>query len=96
MLYLFTGEFYLVLKNQHIWNKWAETLHRWGMREVAAIMMEAAEPLNFVGAQAVYLGQPFLNAIFPEDHVTALANLLDSPEDTKAFTHFLRDQKYED
>jgi hypothetical protein len=63
------------------------------MQEVVATLLEATEPLNFIGAQAVYLGQPILNAILPEDHVNAFADLLDSPEETKAFAHFLRQQQ---
>jgi len=84
-----------VTENRHIWNTWAETLHRWGMQEAAAVMIEAAEPLGYLGAQAVYLSQPFLSAVFPEEHVTALADLLDSPENTQSFTLLLRAHKHE-
>ena len=90
MLYLIPGEPYLVAKNQHIWKDWADTLHRWGVQEVVATLLEVTGPLNFIGAQVVYLGQPIVTQILPEDHIKAFVDLLENPEETKAFTHFLR------
>ena len=79
-----------MIKYQHIWNKWSEALHRWGLHEAAAVVLEAAEPLNYLGAQLVYFGLPALNAIFPEEQISALADLLECPESTKSFTLLLR------
>jgi hypothetical protein len=90
MLYLFPGEINLVTENRHIWKKWADVLHRWGMQEMAATMLEAIGPLKFIGAQAVYISQPILDTIMPKDTITAIANLLDKPEEAEAFTTFLR------
>ena len=80
-------------ENRHIWQNWVDVLHKWGMQEVAATLLEATGPLNFVGAQAVYLSQPLLKTILPEDQINAFADLLDNPEETKAFTKFIREQK---
>ena len=63
------------------------------MEEVVSTILEATGPLNFIGAQAIYLSQPILNAILPEDHIAALAALLDNPEETKAFTTFLKQKQ---
>jgi len=93
MLYLFPGEINLVTENQYIWKKWADVLHRWGMEEMAATVLDALGPLKIIGAQAVYIGQPILNTIMPKDHVTAIARLLDKPEEAEAFTSFLRQQQ---
>ncbi len=79
-----------MVKNRHIWQNWADTLHRWGVQEVVATLLEATEPLNFIGAQVVYISQPVITLLLPEDHVNAFADLLESPEETKAFTQFLR------
>ena len=95
MLYLLTGELNFVTENRHIWIKWVETLHRWGMQETAAVVIEAAEPLSYLGAQAVYVGQPFLNAVFPKEHVSAFADLLESPENAQSFTQLLKAHKRE-
>jgi hypothetical protein len=79
-----------VAQNPHIWQNWADALHRWGMHNVVAVLLEGTGPLNFIGAQAIYLGQPILNTILPEDHVNAFADLLNNPDDVKAFTQILR------
>lgn len=96
MLYLASGEQYLVAGNQQIWQNWADILHRWGVEEVMATLLEAVGPLNFIGAQIIYVGQPLLNSILPEDHVIAFADLLDNPEETRAFTRFLRQGEHSD
>lgn len=93
MLYLLPGEPYLVVKNQHIWRDWADTLHRWGVQEVVAILLEATGPLNFVGAQFVYFSQPIITHFLPEDHINAFAYLLENPEETRAFTDLLRNRQ---
>ncbi len=77
--------------NPYIWKSWADTLHRWGAQEVVATLLEAIGPLNLVGAQIVYLGQPVLSLLLPEEHVNAFASLLENPQETRAFTHLLRD-----
>lgn len=82
--------------NQHIWHRWAESLHRWGVEDLVATLLEAIGPLSLIGAQLVYLGQPIFNSFLPEEHVNAFADLLDDPEETRAFTHFLRQDERSD
>ena len=84
-----------MVQNQHIWTDWQKVLHRWGMEDMVATILEAVSPLNFLGAQAIYLSQPILNTLVPKDHVGALASLLENPEETKAFTTFLKQNKWE-
>ncbi|MBM3145637.1 MAG: hypothetical protein FJ010_11850 [Chloroflexi bacterium] len=81
--------------NQHIWQAWADTLHRWGVGDLVAVILDATGPLNLLGAQVVYLSQPFFNQVLPEGHWDALADVLENPTRTQAFTAFLRqtDQK---
>lgn len=76
--------------DQHIWQNWADSLHRWGAGEIVAALLETTGALNFVGAQAVYLGQPFLEQILPEGHIKALARVLEDPQETAKFTQILR------
>lgn len=85
-----------MVKNRHIWNDWAETLHRWGVQEIVATLLEATEPLNFIGAQFVYLSQPILSHVWPEDHIHAFTDLLENPAEARAFTHFLRHRQSTD
>ena len=78
--------------HQHIWQVWADALHRWGVSEMVATFLEAAGPLNLLGAQVVYFGQPLLNQVLPEGHLDVLADVLEDPQNVRAFTSFLRQQ----
>ena len=74
----------------HIWHTWEETLNRWGLKGFIATFLEALGPLNVLGAQLVYVGQPFLTPFLPEGHLDALADLLENPQKTQAFVSVLR------
>jgi hypothetical protein len=56
-----------------------------------ASFLEAAGPLTLLGAQAVYLGQPFITGADGQNHLKALANMLEDTTQTKAFVTFLRE-----
>ncbi len=74
------------------WPAWSEFLRSRGLEGLAAWVLEAAGPLTVLGAQALYLGSPLLRPMLPEDQVEALAGLLEDPEETHAFTSFLREK----
>ena len=76
--------------NQHIWQTWAETLNRWGVKDLTATFLDVIGPFSLFGAQLVYLGQPFLTSFMPDEHLDALVNLLEKPKETKAFVSLLR------
>ena len=73
-----------------IWQVWADNLNRWGMNNLAATFLDALGPLNLLGAQIVYMGQPLLDPFFPEDHLAALANIMENPQATRKFVAMLR------
>ena len=75
--------------NQHIWRVWAKNVHRWGLGVWAATFLEAVGPLAMLGAQAVYLVQPFISSILPSDHLDALTELLEQPDQTRAVATLL-------
>ena len=77
-------------QNPHIWQTWAETLNRWGVKDLTVTFLEALGPLNLFGAQFVYVGQPFFNQFLPEGQLDALAGLLEDPQKTQAFVSVLR------
>lgn len=77
--------------DQYIWRVWSDFLHRWGMQEWIASLLEAAGPVTYLGAQTVYIGQPILRAALPDDHMKALARLLEDPTQTRAFSAYLRE-----
>jgi hypothetical protein len=78
-------------KNHHIWRIWVRTLHRWGVEDLVAAFLEAAGPLNIIGAQAIYIGQPILNGLVPDGHLTFLANMLEDDNQRDAFVGYIRD-----
>lgn len=80
-----------MLKNHHIWRIWSGFLHRWGLKEAAAALLESLGPLTILGAQALYIGQPLLSTVFPSGHLDAMAAVLEEPEETYRFVDFLRE-----
>ena len=77
-------------KKPQIWQTWAETLNRWGAKDLTATVLEALGPLSLLGAQLVYLAQPFLAPLFSEGHLDILADLLEDPQEMQAFIIVLR------
>lgn len=77
--------------DQHSWQAWADTLHRWGVRDLVADLLEAAGPLTILGAQAIYLSQPLFSPSTAEGALSALARLLENPPAAQAFVAFLRE-----
>jgi hypothetical protein len=76
---------------ENISQEWAQRLRRWGLNQFAAAVLEASGPLNLIGAQMVYLGQPVLSSIFANRHLNTLAQILENPDQTQAFIHCLRE-----
>ncbi len=68
------------------WSQWAESLRRLKLDGFAAWLLEAGAPLTVLGAQAVYLGQPFLGG----KKLDSLAHMLEQDEETQAFASYLR------
>ena len=68
------------------WSTWAESLRRLKLDVVAAWLLEAGGPLTVLGAQAVYLGQPFMGG----KKLDSLAHMLEEDEETQAFARYLR------
>jgi hypothetical protein len=68
------------------WSKWAESLRRLKLDGFAAWFLEAGGPLTILGAQAVYLGQPFVGG----KKLDSLAQMLEDEEETQTFARYLR------
>lgn len=80
-----------VTANPLIWHKWAQQLHKWGISEVTASLLEALGPLTILGAQFVHLGSPILQRTVADHQLKALAELLEEPLQTRAFITYLRE-----
>lgn len=79
-------------KDRSFWPEWARFLHRWGISDLAALLLEAAGPLNIFLAQAVHAGRPFLGPKLPDDRAQALASLFENPQESRSFAAFLREE----
>lgn len=77
--------------DQHIWQVWASYLQRWGVKDLAAQILEAAGPLAVLGAQFIYIGQPWVGRSLSQNHLDALARVLEDRDYTRAFVDFLKE-----
>lgn len=71
------------------WSQWADTLRRFKMDGFAAWLLDAGAPLTVVGAQALYLGQPFVGG----KRINALVHMLEQESETQAFVRYLRGEE---
>ncbi len=79
-------------ESRAIWIRWNQHLQKWGLCDFAAWFLTAISPLHLLGAQVLYIGQPFLNMLVPEQHILELADLLERPQKRQAFLVFLREE----
>jgi hypothetical protein len=73
------------------WSAWMDTIRRLGLEGLVAWLLEAGGPLNVLGAQFIYLGQPLAPASASAG-LTALANLLEQEDEARAFAALLKGQ----
>jgi hypothetical protein len=66
--------------------RWTPRLARWAHRlrmarldGLVGTLLEAAEPLSPLGAQALWIAQPTLGLFVPREDVASLARLLEDP-----------------
>lgn len=71
------------------WPIWMNILRKQGFAELAAWVLDAAGPLNILGAQAIYLSQPFFPAPTSQG-LRALAHLLEQEDESKTFAALLK------
>lgn len=73
------------------WPKWTESLHRLGLEGFATWFLEAGGPFHILGAQLLYMGQPFVTPQAGAG-MLALANLLEENDEVRAFAEILKGQ----
>jgi hypothetical protein len=74
------------MQSRSEWSQWADSLRRLKLDGLAAWFLEAAGPLTVLGAQALYMSQPFIGG----KKIDSLANMLEEDEETQAFARYLR------
>ena len=71
--------------------EWTESLRNMGLDGFVAWLLEAGGPVNILGAQLLYIGQPFATRQ-AGDGIRALANLLEQEDEARAFAALLKGQ----
>ena len=74
------------------WSHWAETLRRFKLDGLASWLFEAGAPLTVLGAQALYISQPF----WGEKRTSAwgsFVHMLEEDEEVQAFARYLRGEE---
>jgi hypothetical protein len=71
------------------WSHWAESLRRFKLDGFASWLLEAGAPLTILGAQAIYLSQPFLGGRGASSW-NSLAQMLEKEEEVQAFARYLQ------
>jgi hypothetical protein len=71
------------------WTHWAETLRRFKLDGLACWLLEAGAPLTVLGAQVLYLSQPFLGGKRASSW-NSFARMLEQDEEVQAFALYLR------
>ena len=80
----------IFLEARSSWPRWADSLRRHGLENIAAWALEAAGPLTLLGAQILYISGPFLRPGLADGQRDALAGMLEDQEEALAFAAFLR------
>jgi hypothetical protein len=78
--------------DRQIWDQWAESLHRWGIRGFTASLLEAVGPLTILGAQMVYILQPLVGRGPGAESLLSLASMLEQPDQVRDFVKVLREE----
>jgi len=74
------------------WPEWARFLHRLGISELAATLLEAAGPVHLILANLVYAGQPWISQVISGERAQALASLFEDQIESKSFAAFIREE----
>lgn len=74
------------MQSRSEWSEWAQALRRLKLDGFASWLLEAGGPLTILGAQAVYLSQPFISG----KKLDSLAHMLEEDEESQAFARYLR------
>ena len=82
-----------MMKNRNIWHMWADKLHQWGVEPFVTSWLEVAGPINILGAQFIHLSHPILRDVIAEEHINALADLLENPIVARDFVEYLNKEE---
>ena len=70
---------------------WSRILHRWGISDGVASVLEGSGAFSFLAAQVLYISQPLLTGVVSGRSIQAFARLLEDPAEKRAFVSYLRE-----
>jgi len=70
-----------------VWLKWASSMQRWGLTDVATHVLEGLKPISTIGYQAILFFQPIVEPLFGSENIEALTFALESEENRAEFLH---------
>ena len=79
----------LFMQSRADWSYWAESLRRFKLDGLASWLLEAGAPLTVLGAQALYISQPFIGG----EKWNSFAHMLEEDEEVQAFACYLRGEE---
>ena len=79
----------LFMQSRADWSHWADSLRRFKLDGLASWLLEAGAPLTILGAQAIYLSQPFLGG----KEWNSFAHMLEQEEEVLAFARYLQGEE---
>ena len=74
------------------WPRWAEFLRQRRLESLASWAIDAFGPLMPLGAQVLVAGSPFLRPVVSSRQAALLADLLEDPDEVRAFARYLREE----
>ena len=74
------------MQSRKDWSTWAETLRRLKLDGLASWFLEAGSPFSALGAQMLFISQPFLGG----KQINMIARMLEDERETQAFVNYLR------
>ncbi len=77
------------MQSNMAWSQWAESLKRLKLEGFALWLLESGAPLTMLGAQLIYVMQPFVGG----KDSTAIAQMLENDEDMQGFARMLRGER---
>lgn len=76
------------MQSNMAWSRWAESLRRHNIDGLVAWFLEAGAPLTVIGAQVIYMTQPFIGG----KDSNGIAQMLEDEKESTVFAHYLRDE----
>ena len=69
--------------------KWAARLRRWGLEDLAPILVETLHPLGWIGGQLLMVATPLLTTFVDAEQIDRWVDLLENPDQPEQLSHEL-------